>query len=293
VTTVPITLKFFKGQIGVLKKLFNVIHGVEMKRDISIINDIKSLVNLFFFFKKSKPHIVHGNTPKGGLLSMSAAYLARVPKRIYCIHGLRYDLNYFSPKLFDARALRKENKIGEVDFVYGFVGRLVGDKGVNELIEAFVTVSKKNTNAKLLLVGGYEEELDPLSESTIDTIKNNQSIISVGFQKDIRPYLAMMDVFTFPSYREGFGVSIMEAGAMGVPAISSDISGCNEIVKDGYNGKLIKSKSLIDLENSMRFFIENQEKVREMSEVSRDYIANKYSQETIWKAIESYYNNLS
>ena len=135
----------------------------------------------------------------------------------------------------------------------------------------------------------YEEKLDPLKETTIDKITNHPDIIHAGFQKDIRPYLVMMDVFIFPSYREGFGVSIMEASAMGVPVISSDISGCNEIITDGVNGLLIKPRSSEDLKKVMSFIKKEITIRKKMANQARENVAKKYEQNIVWDAIETYY----
>ena len=369
VTTVPHTLLFFKGQIQILKKLFDVTlisspgsklnymqelekvptHGLEIKRNISLINDLKSLYHLVLLFKKTKPHVVHGNTPKGGLLSMLAAFICRVPKRIYCIHGLRYQGNtgikgsilkamerftcflasdivtvsfgvaktlkkdsitkkkvsvlangsinginseYFAPGSINSNSLKEEIGLKKGNLVFGFVGRLVKDKGTNELIEAFVKLSEKYSHIRLLLVGGEEENLDPLLPITKKHLVNHPYIKSVGIQEDIRPYLDLMDIFTFPSYREGFGVSIMEAASMGIPAISSDTTGCNEIIQDGYNGILIPPRSTDHLKNAMELLINNPELKNKLAAVTRPYILEKYDQQLVWNAVNDFYIKL-
>src|SRR5690606_28031456 len=106
-------------------------------------------------------------------------------------------------------------------------------------------------NIKLILVGEFEHELDPLSNHILENIKLNKQIIHVGFQQDIRPYLALSDVFVFPSYREGFPNVVLQAGAMGLPCIVTNISGSNEIIQDGFNGLIIDSKSVPQLTTAM------------------------------------------
>src|SRR5690606_23785624 len=124
----------------------------------------------------------------------------------------------------------------ETDFVYLFIGRLVKDKGIEELVEAFDTINKKHDNLKLLLVGHYEKELDPLSAKIEKIIQGNNNIIEVGKRKDVRSFYAIADLLTFPSYREGFPNVVLEAGAMGLPALVTNINGCNEIIIEGKNG---------------------------------------------------------
>jgi len=368
ITTVPISLGFFKGQLQVLKSIFDVevisspgemldeicrkeqVKGsaVTMKREINIFYDTVSLVKLAMLFAKLKPEIVHGSTPKAGLLSMIASWVNRVPTRIYYIHGLRYqgfkgikrrllmymeklscffathvytvsygvkdivtqekitkkqlriigngsvngiDVDFFSPFNQEVPNLRKQYKIKSTATVYGFVGRLVRDKGVNELVRAFLKIYTKTPEARLLLVGNFEEE-DTLDIDIKEEIHTNPAIINVGFQKDVRPFYKMMTVFVFPSYREGFGVSLMEAAAMGVPAISSNIIGCNEVIKDGYNGILIPPKSVEVLTKAMSIALEDKGKIAEMSKVCRSYVEEKYEQKKVWEATLSAYREL-
>src|SRR5690606_13133914 len=111
--------------------------------------------------------------------------------------------------------LEGELKIQENDFVFVFVGRLVKDKGINELLEAFQKLSQQCPKVKLILVGFQETELDPLSLTSLTIIKSNRNISSVGFQKDVRPYFSIANALVFPSYREGFPNVVMQAGAMG------------------------------------------------------------------------------
>lgn len=193
------------------------------------------------------------------------------------------DLDYFDPLHTDVQDIRATHGIAEDDFVFGFLGRLVGDKGINELVDAFHIISKRYPKIKLLLVGSYENDLDPLSEDTILTIKTNSNIIEAGIQRDVRSYLKAMDVFVFPSYREGFGIVLMEAAAMNVPAISSDIIGCNEIIEDGINGFLIPVKNREALLKAMTFALENPSVIEAMSKDTRQMIKSKFEQEELWK----------
>lgn len=127
--------------------------------------------------------------------------------------------------------LEQANQIRIKDsFTFCFVGRLVRDKGINELSSAFNKLTQEFPHVRLILLGDYEHELDPLTDETKDIIQQNSHIISVGRQQDIRPFLAASDAFVFPSYREGFPNSVLEAGALGLPAIVTDINGCNEII---------------------------------------------------------------
>ena len=167
-----------------------------------------------------------------------------------------------------------------------------GDKGINELIEAFATISINSKNAKLLLVGSEEAELDPLLPHTIDEIHSNKQIISVGFQKDVRPYLAISDALVFPSYREGFPNVVMQAGAMNLPSIVTNINGCNEIIIEDENGMIIPSKNVLALKNAMEQYVSNTELLEKHKSKARELIITRYEQKVVWEAILAEYKLL-
>lgn len=203
------------------------------------------------------------------------------------------DTTYFDLERI-AEGKRKEIttklNIKKTDFVFVFVGRLVGDKGINELIEAFSKIN--NCNVKLLLVGGAEPDLDPLKNETINKIDRNQNIISVGFQKDVRPFFAISHCLIFPSYREGFPNVVMQAGAMGLPSIVSNINGCNEIIIEGINGTIIPVKDPKSLFESMLKMINNEQWRYQLAGNARDNIASRYEQQIVWDAILNEYKSL-
>lgn len=205
------------------------------------------------------------------------------------------DTHYFSPENLskqDLENLKKELDIQQDDFVFIFVGRLVGDKGINELIAAFDSISKNNSKAKLILVGTFEEELDPLSEITMEKIKSNPNIILAGWQSDVRPYLVVSDVLTFPSYREGFPNVVMQAGAMGLPSIVSDINGCNEIIVEGKNGVIIPVKNEKALEQAMQRLIGDKNRFHNLKNNARPMVVERYQQQIIWDALLEEYQGL-
>lgn len=189
--------------------------------------------------------------------------------------------------------LRKQHNIADSDFVFVFVGRLVKDKGINELVVAFEQVQKFHAHAKLLLVGHYENELDPLFPKTVALINQNTSIISVGFQTDVRPYLKLSNILVFPSYREGFPNVVMQAGAMGLPCIVTNINGCNEIITEGVNGTIIPVKDQMELKVKMQLYIENPELYLSQRANARLQITSRYDQKVIWEAIHQEYCSLT
>ena len=204
------------------------------------------------------------------------------------------DTRFFSAGAVDKtkEELRTEFNIPQSSFVFIFVGRMVRDKGINELVAAFSQLYSKNKNTRLLLVGSYEKELDPLLPETIDAIDNHPGIIAVGFQKDVRPFFKLADALAFPSYREGFPNVVMQAGAMGLPAIVTDINGCNEIILEGKNGVIIPSQNTSALFAAMKDFLLVKEATQKMAKQSRSLITSRYEQKEVWKAILEMYQSL-
>jgi len=205
------------------------------------------------------------------------------------------DTQYFSYNNINEQTkveLKENLGITNNDFIFVFVGRLVGDKGVNELVIAFKKMLKYNSNIKLLLVGQEENQLDPLEESTLNEIISNKNIIAVGYQNDIRPYLSISNCLVLPSYREGFPNVVMQAGAMGLPSIVSNINGCNEIIIDKINGLLIKSKNSCDLEKAMNNLCNDPLLYNKLKSSSRNLITSRYEQKKVWNIILEEYREL-
>ncbi len=206
---------------------------------------------------------------------------------------------FFSPAQvseIEKVALREKLNIQPDDFVFVFVGRIVSDKGINELIKAFSELQAAGNNEltgiKLLLVGGLESDLDPLNPETLAEINQNRDIISVGFQQDVRPFFAISDALAFPSYREGFPNVVMQAGAMGLPSIVSDINGCNEIIVEGENGLIIPPKNVEKLKEKMLTLARDKNLYIKLKENSRRMIENRYEQFVVWKALLEEYEGL-
>ena len=208
------------------------------------------------------------------------------------------DTAFFSPDQvteIERVTLREKLNIQPDDFVFVFVGRIVSDKGINELIKAFSelqTVENKPTGIKLLLVGGLENDLDPLNPETLAEINQNKDIISVGFQQDVRSFFAIADALVFPSYREGFPNVVMQAGAMGLPSIVSDINGCNEIIIEGENGLIIPSKNVEKLKEKMLTLAKDKNLYTKLKGNSRRMIENRYEQSVVWNALLEEYEGL-
>ena len=209
------------------------------------------------------------------------------------------DTTFFSPDQvteIERVTLREKLNIQPDDFVFVFVGRIVSDKGINELIKAFSQLQAVENNEpagiKLLLVGGLENDLDPLNPETLAEINQNKDIISVGFQQDVRSFFAIADALVFPSYREGFPNVVMQAGAMGLPSIVSDINGCNEIIIEGENGLIIPSKNVEKLKEKMLTLAKDKNLYTKLKGNSRRMIENRYEQSVVWNALLEEYEGL-
>lgn len=206
------------------------------------------------------------------------------------------DTDYFSRKtVTEAKQdqLRLELGIKPEDKVFVFVGRLVGDKGINELVQAFEMLSQKYPNIHLILVGPLEIELDPLANSTLVGIESNTRIHSVGYQPDVRPYLAISDVLTFPSYREGFPNVVLQAAAMDLPGIVTDINGCNEIIQEGENGLLIPTKDMAGLKQAMERILMETGLLQQLGKQARERVVERFDRLTFWKLLLKEYQALS
>lgn len=379
ISTIPLSLNILlKGQLRYLNQFYDVTaisgsgddlnevreregvktEAIEMAREISLLKDMVALFQLYRYFKREKPDIVHSITPKAGLLSMIAARLAGVPVRMHTFTGLIFpnkngflkmlliqmdrllannathiypegkgvkedlehyrisrkplkilahgnvngiDTSYFNPDQIarnDQEQLRLQLGLAEDDFVFIFVGRLVRDKGINELVAAFKNLQSIQTQhpspsiyhpaSRLLLVGPLEQELDPLEAETLAEIETNPHIISVGFQSEVRSYFALSNALVFPSYREGFPNVVLQSLAMNLPAIVTDINGCNEIITPDKNGLLIPVKDTKALQSAMSLLWTDTELYHRLKNNARQSIF-LYEQQTVWEALMEEY----
>ena len=374
VTTIPLSLeKLLGGQMSFMKDFYHVIavssdnnylkkvgkeegvdtYCIDLTRKITPIKDLLAVWKMYKFLKKEKPFIVHSHTPKAGLISMLAAWLANVPNRLHTVAGLplletkgvkrlvldivekltyKYatkvypnsnalkkiiienkltkeaklkvigygssngiNLEHFNPNKVTSNQIeanKKEIGIQEQDFVFIFVGRIVKDKGINELIQAFVQINEEFKNTKLLLVGTFEADLDPIKPQNFKLIKENNNIIEVGYVNDVRPYFLMSNALVFPSYREGFPNVVLQAGAMGLPSIVSNINGCNEIIEENINGVIVPVKNVKELTNKMKEILIKNDFYLQLKKITRLSIENRFEQHFIWQEILKEYKKL-
>lgn len=201
------------------------------------------------------------------------------------------DLDLYNPALPEIQSEAEKLRSHGI-FTFIFVGRLVRDKGINELVRAFSQLNAQHPHTRLLLVGPYEEDLDPLGPETVAAIDNNKAIVAIGSQKDVRPWLATSDAFVFPSYREGFPNVVIEAGAMGLPSIVTDINGSREIIIDGDNGIIIPPRQTETLRQAMEIFLTDKDMAQKLSRNARPLIASRYEQSYVRRCLKEYYREI-
>lgn len=168
------------------------------------------------------------------------------------------------------KQLRSEYNIPQDAFVYGYVGRINSDKGVNELITAFDSLQQKNSDAYLVLVGMLDDA-NPINEKNLKKAYENKRIVLTG---NIPPdrvysYMAMFDVLTHPTYREGFGKVLQEAMGVGLPIITTNVPGPSEVVEDNVSGVLVNVQDSEDLEEKMELLYNDSKLRNRLAEAGR------------------------
>jgi len=204
-------------------------------------------------------------------------------------------IEIFNPGKVDesmVAALRFSQKITKDDYVIGFCGRLCKDKGIPELVEGFKLFREQNPSikTKLLLVGGYDSR-DILPESVHQTIDTDNDIICTGYiLKNIPNYYSLMDVFLFPSHREGFGMCSIEAQAMGIPALVARSHGCVDTIIENVTGEYI---NLTPESISERLLsLNDKQKRAEMGNAARTFVCENFERTSLWPLMLDYYESL-
>lgn len=172
------------------------------------------------------------------------------------------------------------------------IGRLVTDKGINELVKAFQKLNCEFPKTRLILLGHTESDNNPLNKETIETIQNHSGIEAVGLQYDIRPWLSVSDCAILASYREGFPNVVLEAGAMGLPQIVTDINGANEIIVEGENGTIIPPRDSEALYGAMKRMITEPEWRGRLSSKAREMIASRFDEKFVRKCLYDFYDEI-
>lgn len=202
------------------------------------------------------------------------------------------DTDWFNPDLINENTIKDQYGIKKGDIVVVFIGRIVRDKGIEELIDVTISLHKENMPIKLLIVGGRENNLDALSQCTENKIAENDYIIECGRQKDVRPFIKAATMLILPSYREGFGQVLIEANSLGIPVIASNIIGCKNIIVEGTNGLLCAPHNFQSLYETIMTLLTNTELYNSMKKKCRPYVINKFDRKKVSKAYVEYYSSL-
>lgn len=321
---------------------------IPILRSINPIQDFKSIRQICHYIKDRQVGIVVGHTPKGGLLSMVAAWLMRVPKRVYFRHGLVYQTSSglkrfilmsvdriasllatkivcvspsvleqsikdklspahkqivlgkgtcsgvdtqgkFNPQNINPEKmslLKQKWGIDGSDWIVGYTGRLVRDKGIMELVDAFDLVKVNNPRLKLLLVGMFEER-DALPQEVQNRIKNAPQIVWTDFQnEDMEYFYAMMNVYVLMSYREGFPTGTLEAQSMGVPVITTRVTGCCDSIVEGETGAFV-SREPEELGKVIKAMSEGE--ITFSTERTRSWVMDNFDNLRVWEEIKKLY----
>lgn len=201
------------------------------------------------------------------------------------------DLNYYSAEIIQSNIKKIKSELNlENDFVFVFVGRITKEKGIEELILAFEKLNLIYNNVSLLLIGDFEDK-HLLNKKVINEIVNNPKIISLGFKDDIRPYVALSNILVLPSYREGFPNVVLQASALGIPSIVTDINGSNEIIKNGINGYICQSKDINSLFEKIELAVKNKIHLKLLGENAKLEVCKKFSNQLVWQELLKFYKN--
>lgn len=254
--------------------------------------------------------------PEGqGVLNDLSAHITSKPMKVLGYGNVRgIDLSYWSKS--EEIGVRSEKlgvlaPDGKKVFTFLFVGRLVGDKGINELVSAFAKLGVRSKDlgihCRLVMVGWIEDHLDPVTPETRQMIDAMQEIEAVGPKpvSDLLAYYAAADCFVFPSYREGFPNTVIEAGAMELPCIVTDINGSREIIGPPHtplqsdvnmricgNGIIIPSKNADALYDAMQWMLEHEEERLAMGKTARTRVAERYEQGYVREQLYAFYRSV-
>jgi glycosyltransferase involved in cell wall biosynthesis len=202
--------------------------------------------------------------------------------------------NVFSPILHGTAAraeIRAKYSIPPAALVFGFVGRIVGDKGMHELAGAWRKLRKQYPDVHLLIVGKFEDQ-DPLPLADEHLFQTDSHVHLAGHQTDVAPLYAAMDIFAMPSYREGFGIGNIEAAAMALPVVSTRIPGCVDSVQDGLTGTLVPPHDVMALTTALRRYIDDPELRHKHGQAGRARVLRNFVPATIHSGLLQEYVRL-
>lgn len=188
------------------------------------------------------------------------------------------------------KRIRKKLNIPEDAFVFGYAGRITRDKGINELVDAFVSATKSK-KVYLLFIGDYDNA-GTIRQDVIDRIESDENIKRIRWSQNVEQYYAAMDVFCSLSYREGFGLVVIEAGAIGTPSIVSNVPGQVDTIIDGKTGIIAKVKDVESIKNAIETYIDNPELSEKFGKNAYQYIAENYNDIILFEKLAEHRNQL-
>jgi glycosyltransferase involved in cell wall biosynthesis len=326
---------------------------VHMTRKITPFQDLKSLWQLYRFFKKEKPDIVHSHTPKGGLLGMLAAKMAGVKIRIHTIAGLRFmtatgttkkilvfmekltakaahhvwpnsysllnyirqhklvsekklevighgssngvDLNRYSVTALEPEKLSEIKKLLNYDNSLSYLlnmGRIVKDKGVDEVFKVFKVVHAEDPQLRLIVLGAFEDDLDPISDEARETLKTHPAIIHIDWSDHVEYFMHLSNLLVHASYREGFPNTLLQTGAMGCPIVCSAIEGSVDIVTHTETGLLFQPRNTEDLLEKLQYALAHPDTMKLYAINLRTKIEKYFSQSYLHACMKEKYLEL-
>lgn len=203
------------------------------------------------------------------------------------------DLTKFDIKKRDQwRAeVRNEQRIGDADVVFAFAGRLTADKGINELLQAFLNIAGHNPKAKLMIMGGMDNSAS-LNQDLMNQAKASGQVVFTGSVNDIERYYAAADVFVAPSYREGFGLVVVEAEAMGLPAVVSDVPGQIDAIIPNKTGLACRVKDVTSLEKAMLQLLENPDYRNHLGTAAAQFAETDFEQKKLFSYLKRHRDEL-
>jgi glycosyltransferase involved in cell wall biosynthesis len=373
VLTSSVSLPFLRGQVGYVKgRGFAIhaitspgpeldafgrreevpVHAVEMPRRVTPLRDLVAVGRLWRTLRRIRPDVVHAATPKGGLLGMIAATLARAPVRIYHVRGLPFvtatgnrrrllratewvSCTLAHRVLAVSHSMRKiavEEGLcpaGKIEVLLGgsgngvdadgrfrpqpetvrreerarlgvpedalavlYVGRLVRDKGVRELARAWGELREHHPRLHLVLAGRIEAEEDAIPPEVVAALRADPRVHLPGVVRDMPRLYAACDVVALPTYREGFPNVALEAAAMALPIVATDVPGCVDAVVDGETGILVPARDPAALRDALDRYLADPALRARHGEAARRRVLRDFRQEAIWQAVADEYERL-
>ena len=207
----------------------------------------------------------------------------------YCMH---------LKKTSTRKSIRGRFCVDDNGIVLAFVGRISKEKGIHELVESFVNLSKRYANLYLLLIGKYDDigEYDTINDGidndTKNILNNNARLNITGWVEDVENYLAASDIVVHPSYREGFSNALLQAGSMGLPSVTTNVSGCIDVIKDGETGLVVSPKDSVALEKALEVLILDKDKRVELGLNAYHHVAANFASNIIWEETARFYTDM-